>query len=417
MHYRSTRTDTPVSLAEALSRGLAPDGGLYVPAVFPSLDVGAFAGCEGVAAVAEVLLAPFFAGDRLEPHLSAICREALDLPVPVRPLDADTWSMELFHGPSAAFKDFGARFLASCLSRLQANEDRPLTILVATSGDTGGAVAAAFHGKPGVEVVILYPKGRVSERQAHQLTCWGGNIRTLAIEGDFDACQALVKQAFVDDECRRLRRLSSANSINIGRLLPQMAYHAHTALQVPGATFIVPTGNLGNAVAAVWARRVGLPIGDILLATNANDTLPRFEATGVLDPHPTQSTLANAMDVSVPSNLERLTWSGEDVWVGLSAVSSSDAILRSEVAAAPERYGVVVCPHTAAGLHARAQVEGPAVIAATAHPSKFDTIVEPLVGREVPVPPALAALLQRPTSETVLPAELDALRDVLADRR
>ncbi|MCA9567736.1 MAG: threonine synthase, partial [Myxococcales bacterium] len=319
--FRSTRGDRTTTLAEALSAGLAPDGGLYVPVEMPRIAVDAFAGTSGVADVARVLLRPFFAGDRLAPHLDAICDEALDLPVPLTPLDERTWLMELFHGPSAAFKDFGARFLASCLSRLQEGEDRPLTILVATSGDTGGAVAAAFHGKPGVRVVVLYPHGRVSERQAHQLACWSGNVRTLAVEGDFDACQALVKAAFVDPACRELARLSSANSINIGRLLPQMAYHAHAALQHPGATFVVPTGNLGNAVAAVWARRVGLPLADVVLATNANDTLPRFEATGVLEPRPTVATLANAMDVSVPSNLERLTWDGRLVFDGVTAAS------------------------------------------------------------------------------------------------
>lgn len=413
MEYRSTRGAETVTLSHALARGLAPDGGLFVPVEMPRLDPVSFQGADGVAAVARVLLAPFFAGDRLEGALDAICEEALDLPVPLRPLDGQTWSMELFHGPSAAFKDFGARFLASSLSRLQAGEDRPLTILVATSGDTGGAVAAAFHGKPGVEVVILYPRGRVSARQAHQLTCWDGNVRTLAVEGDFDACQALVKQAFVDPACREVRRLSSANSINIGRLLPQMAYHATASLQHPDTAFVIPTGNLGNAVAAIWARRVGLPVGDVVLATNANDTLVRFEQTGVLEPHPTRPTLANAMDVSIPSNLERLTWSGEPVFSGVTAHAVDDDAIRAMVRASPERYGTVVCPHTAAGLVARQSIDGPAIVAATAHAAKFDTIVEPLIGAKVEVPPALARLLDRPTDEQIIPPSLDALRDAL----
>lgn len=414
MQFRSTRGDERVPLAVALARGLAPDGGLYVPVAMPTLDPARFAGVAGVADVAKILLAPFFQGDRLQPALESICDEALDLPVPLCPLDEQTWLMELFHGPSAAFKDFGARFLASSLSRLQEGEERPLTILVATSGDTGGAVAAAFHGKPGVEVVILYPKGRVSERQAHQLSCWGDNVQTLAVEGDFDACQALVKQAFVDPACRDARRLSSANSINIGRLLPQMAYHAHAALQQPGATFVIPTGNLGDAVAALWAREVGLLVGDVVLATNANDTLVRLEATGRLEPKPTVATIANAMDVSVPSNLERLTWRDRPVFEGMTARSVDDPTIRAMLAESPERYGAVVCPHTAAGLVARQDVVGPAVVAATAHPSKFDTVVEPLVGREVPVPPALAELLRRPTSQTVIDPTLEALRAVLA---
>jgi threonine synthase len=411
--YRSTRGGAEVPLSTALSSGLAPDGGLYVPTRFPTLTTASFPEAGGVAAVAEVLLAPFFAGDRLEAALPDICAEALDLPAPLVALDETTWLLELFHGPSAAFKDFGARFLASCLSRLQAGEDRPATILVATSGDTGGAVAAAFHGKPDVEVVILYPKGKVSARQAHQLACWGDNIATLAVDGDFDACQAMVKGAFRDPVCQQARRLASANSINIGRLLPQMAYHAAAALQQPGAASIIPTGNMGNAAAAVWARRVGLPVGRVVTATNANDTLSRLQATGTLDPRPTVPTLANAMDVAVPSNLERLRDAGADPFDRLDAISVDDAAIRAAIVAAREATGQVLCPHTAAAYHVRPAVAGPAILAATAHPSKFDTVVEPLIGEPVPVPPALAALLELPTHEEPLAADLDALRDWL----
>ncbi|MEZ4322909.1 MAG: threonine synthase [Myxococcota bacterium] len=412
MNCRSTRSRSLfVPLSEALAVGLAPDGGLFVPEAFPK--VASLAGRSGVAEVAVGLLAPFFAGDVLEGALEAICFEALDIEVPLVEVERDTWLMELFHGPSAAFKDFGARFLASCLSRLQAGEDRPLTILVATSGDTGGAVAAAFHGKPGVEVVVLYPRGRVSERQAHQLSCWGGNVRTLCVEGDFDDCQALVKAAFVDPECQARARLSSANSINIGRLLPQMAYHAASALQRPGCASIVPTGNLGNAVAAVWARRCGMPVADVVLATNANDTLPRFQSTGTFEPHATVATLANAMDVSRPSNLERLLDLDGPRWDGVRAQSVDDDTVRAVLAEAPERYGRAVCPHTACGLFVRRSVGMPAIVAATAHPAKFDTVVEPLIGRTIPLPPALAELMERPRFETVIPAELSALRDVL----
>ncbi|MCB9677785.1 MAG: threonine synthase [Alphaproteobacteria bacterium] len=412
MKYRSTRSREPlVPLSAAMSAGLAPDGGLYVPTALPR--VGDLRGRHGVADVAVGLLAPFFAGDVLEPELEAICHEALDIEVPLVEIDATTRLMELFHGPSAAFKDFGARFLASCMSRLQRGEDRPLTILVATSGDTGGAVAAAFHGKPGVEVIVLYPRGRVSERQAHQLSCWGGNVRTLSVEGDFDACQALVKAAFLDPACNARRRLSSANSINIGRLLPQMAYHAASALQLPGWSFVIPTGNLGNAVAAIWARRCGLPIADVVLATNANDTLVRFEQTGRLEPHDTIATLANAMDVSRPSNLERLMDLDGPMWDGVRALSVDDATIREVIAGSIARYGRPVCPHTACALKVREQIGMPCIVAATAHPSKFDTVVEPLIGQAVPVPPALAALLERPRHETTIPASLEALRDLL----
>ena len=412
MLCRSTRSDHRVSLSEALITGLAPDGGLFVPVALPRIGIP-LSGRDGVAATAVGLLAPFFAGDPLEDQLEAICYEALDIEVPLVPIDDSTLLMELFHGPSAAFKDFGARFLASCMSRIQSGEDRPLTILVATSGDTGGAVAAAFDGKPGVEVVVLYPKGRVSERQAHQLSCWGDNITTFCVDGDFDACQALVKAAFVDPECRSVRQLSSANSINIGRLLPQMAYHAASALQYPGYASVIPTGNLGNALAALWARRVGMPIGEIMLATNANDTLPRLQQTGKLEPHPTRSTLANAMDVSRPSNLERLLDLDGPTWDGLRAVSVDDDTIRAGIAASAALPSGPVCPHTAAALHARQGVDTPAIVAATAHPAKFDTVVEPLIGGELPVPPVLAELLTRPRAELEVPAELDALRAVL----
>ena len=411
------------SLCDAMAAGLAPDGGLFVPVRMPRIDPAEFADWMGVttdppsvAAVATRLLLPFFEEDPLEPHLEAICHEALDLPVPLVDLDGferPTALMELFHGPSAAFKDFGARFLASCMSRMARDDDQPLTILVATSGDTGGAVAAAFYGKPGVEVIVLYPKGRVSERQAHQLSCWGGNITTLAVEGDFDACQALVKQAFVDPACRDLARLTSANSINIGRLLPQMAYHTASVLQRPGWSVVVPTGNLGNALAAIWARRVGVPIGEVVLATNANDTLPRYAASRELDPKPTVATLANAMDVSKPSNLERYEQLDGPLWDGVRAFSVDDDTIRATIPAIRAQTGQVVCPHTATALHIRPQIGLPCLVAATAHPSKFDTVVEPLIGESVPIPPALAGLLERERIETTIPADLSALRDVL----
>jgi threonine synthase len=430
MLCRSTRasSDDPDrrvwSLSEAMSAGLAPDGGLFVPVSMPRIDPADFEGWmgvtgdpPGVAAVATRLLAPFFADDPLEPHLEDICHEALDLPVPLVDLEGferPTALMELFHGPSAAFKDFGARFLASCMSRMASDSDRPLTILVATSGDTGGAVAAAFYDKPGVEVVVLYPKGRVSERQAHQLSCWGGNITTLAVEGDFDACQAMVKQAFVDPACNEAARLTSANSINIGRLLPQMAYHAASVLQRPGWSIVVPTGNLGNGLAAIWARRVGMPISEVVLATNANDTLPRYAQTRELEPHPTVATLANAMDVSKPSNLERYEQLDGPLWDGVRAFAVDDDTIRQTIPAIQEQTGQVVCPHTATALHIRPQIGLPCLVAATAHPSKFDTVVEPLIGEEVPIPPALAELLERDRIEHTIPAELAALRDVLA---
>src|SRR5215475_3474234 len=267
--FRSSRAQAaPCTFSQAVLQGLAPDGGLYVPVEYPRATLQEFAGDRGLAAVAVRLLTPFLGGDPLAPQLPAIAGEALDFPAPLVALDADgrLSVLELFHGPTAAFKDFGARFLAACFARMRPRDERTLTVLVATSGDTGGAVAAAFHGRPGVEVAVLFPKGLVSPTQERQLTCWGGNVRSFAVRGTFDDCQRMVKEAFRDPQLKEHTDLSSANSINLGRLLPQAVYYATASLTIWRATgepasFIVPSGNLGNAAACIWAREVGLPIG------------------------------------------------------------------------------------------------------------------------------------------------------------
>ncbi|HEY1417353.1 MAG TPA: threonine synthase, partial [Myxococcaceae bacterium] len=306
MKVRSTRggvADLP--LADALLGGTAPDGGLFVPERLPA---GAVRGPGGatLAASAVAVLAPFFAGDRLEAALASMVEEAFAFPAPLVPLrNREDLVLELFHGPTAAFKDFGARFLAACMRRLHLTGGTR-TVLVATSGDTGAAVAAAFHRMEAVRVVLLYPDGRVSPRQAHQLGAFGENVSALRVAGAFDDCQRMVKAAFADPELAPLR-LTSANSISLGRLLPQMAYHAHAAWSSGGTlNLVVPTGNLGNALAAVWARELGAPIGDIVLATNANRTLSEFFEGAAYRGRPSVPTLANAMDVGDPSNFERL---------------------------------------------------------------------------------------------------------------
>jgi len=298
--------------------------------------------------------------------------------------------------------------------------------VVATSGDTGAAVASAFHRREGFNVVILYPEGRVSPRQAHGLECWGDNVRTFRVQGAFDDCQRLAKQALSDEALRREVPLSSANSISLGRLLPQVAYYAHAALRFhsehgQALHVIVPTGNLGNACAAFLARKMGLPIGELVLACNANDVLPRYFAGQPYEPRATKATLANAMDVGAPSNFERLRhWHASDDALrgALRAFAVDDATITEVVRQAPARHGIVADPHTAAGLHVlerlRSQGDGrPWAVVATAHPAKFDTIVEPLVGHDVAVPPSLAQCLSRPASAQRLPADYDALRAAL----
>lgn len=426
MNFVSTRGASPaVSLSTALTQGLAPDGGLYLPEHWP--EAQRWDEPLSIPDAAIKLLQPFFAGDALEPHLAAICREALDLPAPVVPgRDPSVYLLELFHGPTAAFKDFAARFLAACFARLRQPGDPLLTILVATSGDTGGAVAAAFHKRPGFRVVVLYPDGKVSPRQAHQLGAFGDNVHTFKVAGTFDDCQAMVKAAFADETLRSAVPLSSANSISLGRLLPQMSYYAAAATRwklVHGtpANFVIPSGNLGNGLACVLARRLGLPIGEIVLATNANRVLADFVATGDYRPTPSVPTLANAMDVGAPSNLERLRALYPEIdalRAQVSADSVDDAELRRIMACAESRFGHIVCPHTAAALAVieRRRNAGdirPYIAVATAHPAKFDSVVEPCVGHPLPVPPALAAILQRPAHAAPLAATAPALVEAL----
>ncbi|RYZ73130.1 MAG: threonine synthase [Lysobacteraceae bacterium] len=424
MKFVSTRNNAPAaSLSQALAAGLAPDGGLYVPEAMPAAR--AMEPGSDLADTAARLIAPFFAGDALAGALPAICREAFDFPAPLLPL-ATTGDhvLELFHGPTAAFKDFGARFLAACLVRLDQSRQRPLTILVATSGDTGAAVAAAFHRQPGMRVVVLYPDGRVSPRQAHQLGCFGDNISALRVAGSFDDCQALVKRALNDPVLQAAVPMSSANSISLGRLLPQMGYYAHSALGHERATgealnFVIPTGNLGNAMAAVIARRLGAPLGRIVLATNANRVLPDYFGGGDYAPAASVATLANAMDVGAPSNFERLRWlyQGDDAALraAFSASSVDDAAIRATIQQRHARHGEVFCPHTATAVKVlqdlRAQgAAGPWAVAATAHPAKFESVVEPLIGRALPIPPALAELLARPAHADAMQPDYQSLR-------
>ncbi|HET9047795.1 MAG TPA: threonine synthase [Chiayiivirga sp.] len=425
MKFVSTRGHAaPVTLSEAIAAGLAPDGGLYVPEAIPTLPLAAFDGKESLPDITAALLQAFFAGDGLATELSAICAQAFNFPAPLRSLDDGTGVLELFHGPTAAFKDFGARFLAACMSRLRGHATQPLTIVVATSGDTGAAVGGAFHGLPNLRVVILYPDGRVSPRQAHQLGAFGDNVRALRVAGSFDDCQALVKRALNDAELQARVPLSSANSISLGRLLPQMSYYAKTALdhwRAHGETlnFAIPTGNLGNALACILARRIGLPIGEVLLATNANHVLPTFFDGGPYAPQASVATLANAMDVGAPSNFERLRWlypDDDDLRESFRAISVSDAAIRDTISEVWTQHGVAICPHTATAIAAldSLALDGHWAVAATAHPAKFESIVEPLVGQTVLPPPALADLLQRPAHADPIAADYDALVAVLA---
>ncbi len=426
MKFISTRGAGPVSLDEALRKGIASDGGLYLPDQLPNFALADFTAVSTMPEVATILLQPFFVASALENDLEQIVAETFSFPIPTTPLPVagqDVSLLELYHGPTAAFKDVGAGFLAACLTRLEGNVESPLTILVATSGDTGGAVAAAFDKRPGMNVVVLFPDGRVSDRQEHQLCCWSDNVLSLKVQGAFDDCQALVKAAMSDPVLSVQHRFSSANSINIGRLLPQSTYYAQASLshhrrtgKKPG--FIIPTGNLGNASACIMAREMGLPIGPIIFATNANRTIADYFETLEWLPRDSLLTLATAMDVGNPSNMERLRHLiGEAATlrekVAVSSVNDEQisAAIKQDFA----EFGFATCPHTATASHVWRQLDNELIeshdwiLVATAHPAKFETIVEPLIGESVALPPELDELLSRPVHAITIEPNLESL--------
>jgi threonine synthase len=430
MKYFSTRGAGPVSLDEALRSGIASDGGLFLPEALPSFDIADFDAAESIPEVAGILLKPFFAGSELESDVDDILAETFGFPIPATDVVSGSRKatlLELYHGPTAAFKDVGAGFLAACLSRLEGDVDSPLTILVATSGDTGGAVAAAFDQRPGMRVAVLFPDGRVSERQEHQLCCWSDNVISLKVNGAFDDYQSLVKEAMADPELTKQHRFSSANSINIGRLLPQSTYYADASLRhfrrsgnKPG--FIIPTGNLGNAFACIMAREMGLPIGPIILVTNANKTIPDYFDSLKWLPRASLQTLASAMDVGDPSNMERLrSLIGEaDILRDqLGVASVSDDEIKVAIRQDFDDFGFATCPHTATATHVWRELETDIaeqndwILVATAHPAKFETIVEPLIGETLALPPELLDMLSRPAKAVSIDPDLPSLAAAL----
>ena len=340
-----------------------------------------------------------------EDALRSIIETSVNFPAPVVRLDQYTHILELFHGPSLAFKDFGARFMANTMSYYHRGEDKELTILVATSGDTGGAVAAGFYRTPGIRVVILYPSGKVSPLQEKQLTTLGHNVTALEVSGTFDDCQALVKKAFLDREVTGAMRLSSANSINIARLIPQSFYYFEAFKQVESdglpVVFSVPSGNFGNLTAGLIAKRMGLPVHHFIAATNANDVVPAYLNTGEYLPRPSVRTLSNAMDVGAPSNFARMadlygsTWNSmrEDI----SGYAFSDQETRSAMQKVYEDYQYVIDPHGAVAYlgFQKYKNENPntvGILLETAHPAKFLEDVEQVLGKKIDVPERLASL-------------------------
>ena len=428
--FISTSREAPAAtLAEAVRRGLAPDGGLYVPRELPPLPPGALDDLStldlagSASRVAEHLL-----GADLPPTTTgAIVRDALDFPIPMIRLTDRVRVLELFHGPTLAFKDVGARFLARLMAATR-DDDRTLTILVATSGDTGGAVAQAFFGVAGTRVAILYPRGQVSPLQERQFTTLGGNVRAFAVGGTFDDCQRLVKDSFVDADLQRRLGLTSANSINIGRLLPQVFYYFHAVAQLTAEErrrpllFCTPSGNFGNLAAGLIAKRLGLA-ARFIAATNVNDVVPEYLETGVYSPRPSLRTISNAMDVGDPSNLARIRHLyGDDLGAlraDLTGRRYDDEATRRAIADVDRRYGYLMDPHTAVGYRALTDVlageddSALGVVLSTAHPAKFGEVVEPVIGRKIELPSHLAERLDAEVLSEPLAVDAGELKERL----
>ena len=435
MTVSSTRDPSlRVDFRQAIFAGLAPDGGLFHPVEVPdlrelflTLDPGAPFAELAAPVVAALLPETFNAAAAL-----AVCRRAFPFAPALRDLTASHRLLELFHGPSCAFKDFGASFLAASMEYLLEQRSQRAVILTATSGDTGSAVARAFHGRPGVDVVILYPSGRVSRLQEQQLTTVGDNVTALEVAGSFDDCQRMVKEVFGDRELSLRLSLTSANSINLGRLLPQALYYVYAFVRLRAAargefTFCVPSGNFGNLTAGIMAWQWGLPVSGFVAATNINDVVPEYLASGVFRPRPSRQTVANAMDVGDPSNFERILRIFNGVHRAMSAMVRGETVTDARIVEAIRRYhaerGLFLDPHTAAGVVAAERYlaeegteDAVVVTLATAHPAKFTEIVREATGEEPELPDRLAESLRRTKHAVPIGAEAQALREYLITR-
>jgi threonine synthase len=399
--------------SDAVLRGLAPDGGLYLPDEIPHLAGATLAQFAELPfpQLAFELARRFLSTEVPDVVLRELCSSAFTFDVPVRQIDDHTHILELFHGPTCAFKDFGARFMARLFRYFLGTPDRPLTVLVATSGDTGSAVANAFYDdstSPPIRVAILFPKGKVSLVQEKQMTTLGHNVTAYEVDGTFDDCQALVKQALADEELTSRRAFTSANSINIARLLPQMFYYVYAALKTaPEAPpiFSVPSGNLGNLTGGVIGHLMGMPASHFIAACNINAPFPEYLHSGNYLPHPSRETISNAMDVGNPSNYVRLlSLYGNEIGKMRATISGAcvtDEETIATIAKTYEETGYVLDPHTAVGVLAleryRHQYHSthPGVVLATAHPAKFGATVSQAVGREPALPPQLAEALKK----------------------
>jgi threonine synthase len=427
--YHSTNSPSHrVDLKEAILRSLPPDNGLYMPESLPVLD-RQFWDIWRELTFPEIGIAvadAFFGEDVTPQALVDIVEGTVSFDAPLVTLGPGDHILELFHGPTLAFKDFGARFMARLMAWLTRGENRELTVLVATSGDTGGAVASAFHQVPGTRVIILYPQGKVSGLQEKQLTALGGNITALEIQGSFDDCQSLVKSAFLDRELSERLNLTSANSINLARLVPQSFYYIHAARQLPDGvkpTFVIPSGNFGNLTAGLLALQLGLPVDQFVAATNRNDVVPEYLRLGQYTPRPSVPTISNAMDVGAPSNFVRMQalfgGSWEAMQKRITGMAFSDDQTRAAIRTVKALYDYEIDPHGAIGWLAAQTWRGThpssaTVTLETAHPAKFLDVMEAELGaRCIAIPERLAILANKPKVATLLPADKAVFREWL----
>ncbi|PWJ55237.1 threonine synthase [Dyadobacter jejuensis] len=430
MIFYSTKTSShKAKLEEAIFRSLPPDNGLYMPEHIPSLSQAFLDDIQNKTfkEIAIEVTHTLLSDDLTRQEVVEIIDLAYDFEAPTQRISEDVYVLELFHGPSMAFKDFGARFMAALMSYFLKRNNKELNILVATSGDTGGAVAQGFFDVPGISVTILYPSGKVSDIQEKQLTTLGHNVQALEVDGTFDDCQKLVKEAFLDQELNERFNLASANSINIARLIPQSFYYfaAYAQLKQLGKpiVFAVPSGNFGNLSAGLLAFRMGLPAAHFVAATNKNNAVPRYLESGTYNPLPSIETISNAMDVGNPSNFVRLTrFFQEDLNLIREKVSGyyfDDSQTRDAMRELNDALEYIACPHTAVaylGLEAyrkESNSDFVGVFLSTAHPAKFIDLVEQTLGKSIEVPERLQKLLSLPKTATKLSSDFISFKDLL----
>ncbi len=428
--YSTSKSAAAVSFKEAVLNGQAPDGGLYFPEVIPVLPDEFYASLPTMTLpqIATTVLTPFVKEDIDEETLQRITEEVFNFEIPLVRIENDIYALELFHGPTCAFKDVGARFMSKCLS-LFSEENKKTTVLVATSGDTGSAVANGFLDIDGIQVVILYPEGKVSPLQEKQFASLGKNIISIAIDGSFDYCQALVKKVFSDDALNADLNLSSANSINIARWLPQSVYYFYAIAQMmtddnkKEVVMSVPSGNFGNLAAGLLAKKMRLPIKYFIAATNINKVVPDYLSTGNFHPQPSVSTMANAMDVGNPSNFVRITELYENFFAGITndvkGYYCTDEQISMAISKVFKNSDYILDPHGAVGYNALQKLKGideTGIFLETASPAKFPESVEPVIGKKIPLPASLEKFVDREVLSIPMENDYEILKDFLRNK-